>query len=120
MISIFQLTQFYLWTYPYEIRITYPSFELYLSFELVALGLLLLHIVLNKDIIQSIKSLIELSNKEKENLKPTKKKEQTKSIEIYLAQYKDKTQNELQKIIDEGKHVTAAIKAATQLLEEKK
>jgi hypothetical protein len=120
LISIFQLTQFYLWIFPYEIRITYPSFEINLSFELTALFLLTGHILLNKDILISVKKLIDLNGKDRKNQEPKMEFEHNRAVERFLHQFRDKSKAELEQIVSDGKHIPTAIEAANKLLEEEK
>lgn len=87
-----------------------------LSFELTSLGLLILHLAMNSDIISSIKLKLgtsEESIKEKEELKA---EQFEASVNRFIGKFDSKQKTELERIVNENSLIPEAIEAARRLL----
>lgn len=84
--------------------------------DLSALGLLLLHLAVNPDILAKAKQFIESSEESLAEKKELKKKTFEREVKRFEMKFQSKHKSELEKIIIENAYVPEAIEAAKRLL----
>lgn len=97
------------------IRFFYVSLSIgigFLQLELVALGLLIFHLILNKEVLNNTLELF------KESEEKTNERTENK-IKNFEEKFVEKDKNELQKIVDENDLIPEAVEAAKRLLNKK-
>lgn len=104
IIALTPLIQFYSQTFSFGIGI--------IQFDLTALGLLIFHVALNKEVLRDTLDSFKTSETEKEENKELQ-------IENFERKFASKDKSELQRIVNENFLVPEAVEAARRLLKEK-
>jgi hypothetical protein len=84
----------------------------FIQFEITALGLLIFHLALNKEVLRDTLDFFKTSETEKEENKE-------RQIESFQRKFASKDKNELERIVNENFLVPEAVEAAKRLLNEK-
>lgn len=88
----------------------------FISFELTALGLLSLHLILNPEVYRSFMELVSVEPESE----TSKKEKFESSVNGFLSKFSEKSIEELETIVEENSRVPAAVEAARRLLQQHK
>ena len=86
-----------------------------IQFELTALSILILHLILNPEVFNSFKAIL----KSKPESEASKKVKFESSVNGFKQRFDKKSTSELMKIVEQNKLVPEAIEAARQLLKDR-
>jgi len=109
LLSFTGLIQFYNYTFSIGIG---P-----LSFEMTAFGLLLFHLIMNPDIVTTIKLKLEPSQGSLEKKEKLKKEQFENRVNRFESKFKSKEKSELESIVNDNSLIPEAVEAARRLLE---
>ena len=87
-----------------------------LSLEMTALGLLILHLAMNPDIITKIKLKLEPSEESLKKNEELKKEQFENSVNRFEGKFKSKQKSELERIVNENSLIPEAVEAASRIL----
>lgn len=108
LLSFTPLIQFYNWTFSISIG--------FVSIEMTAFGLLILHLGLNSEMIHNIISKLEPSEETVRKQQELKAEQIENKIKRFELKFKSKKKSELESIVNEKSFVPEAIEAAKRLL----
>ena len=108
IIAFTPLIQFYNQTFSFGIG--------FLQLEITALGLLIFHLILNKEPYNDFKKIFEISEETKQKNKKLKSEQFESRINIFEKKFSTKSKTELERIVDENSLIPEAIEAAKRLI----